>query len=197
MVIIKPWLIIYIVLVMSKIVPSMHIHNTMLIFILTSAIVLVSYTDPTLAVILLTCLVLNIDFDVANTSSDQLLESYRLGLDEFRTSSKPNRLRLPEESVVVEEKPIINNAINHIAEQPLLRNEPAPPQKKMNHVACNHHKHPKVEACDKRFIISQKMLSDAQTNIYDKKHVNMIPNETRDPNVNIQGTFDDVSGFNW
>lgn len=196
MVIIKPLLIIYIVLVMSKIVPSMQIHNTMLIFILTSAIVLVSYTDPTLAVILLTCLVLNIDFDVSN-NSDQPLESYRLGQTSYETSNETKPLRLPEESVVVEEKPIINNTINHIAEQPLLRNEPAPPQKKMNHVACNHHKHPKVDACDKRFIISQKMLSDAQTNIYDKKNVNMIPNETRDPNVNIQGTFDDVSGFNW
>lgn len=56
----------------------------------------------------------------------------------------------------------------------------------------------KNDECVPEFIISKEMLLNAQNNIFDKKNLDMFPNETNERDVNIQGYFFGdgiVSGF--
>lgn len=49
--------------------------------------------------------------------------------------------------------------------------------------------------CVPEFIISKQMLLNAQNNIFDKKNLDLFPNESNEKDVNIQGFFNDISGF--
>lgn len=51
------------------------------------------------------------------------------------------------------------------------------------------------EECVPEFIVSSDMLRAAQTNVVSAKNADLFPNETQDPNINIQGLFVDVSGY--
>lgn len=52
------------------------------------------------------------------------------------------------------------------------------------------------ESCIPEFIISKDMLFNAQNNIYDQKNMYSFPNETKQKHINIQGIYDDISGYN-
>jgi hypothetical protein len=52
-----------------------------------------------------------------------------------------------------------------------------------------------VDDCVPEFIISKKMLLNAQNNIFDTKNLDLFPNEINEKTVNIQGFYDDISGF--
>nr|QOI90420.1 hypothetical protein HWQ62_00284 [Pyramimonas orientalis virus] len=54
----------------------------------------------------------------------------------------------------------------------------------------------KNDECVPEFIISKKMLDNAQNNIVDNANVHKFPNEIQEEHVNIQGIFEDVSGYN-
>ena len=60
--IIKPILVVYTAFLLANVIPSLQIKQTMVVFALTSGVILVSYKDPTLSVMLLIALVINIDF---------------------------------------------------------------------------------------------------------------------------------------
>lgn len=53
-----------------------------------------------------------------------------------------------------------------------------------------------TEECIPEFIVSREMLRAAQNNVVNATNTNLFPNETRDPNINIQGLFSDISGYN-
>jgi hypothetical protein len=53
-----------------------------------------------------------------------------------------------------------------------------------------------LEECVPEFIISKKMLLNAQNNIVDENNIKKFPNEIEETGVNIQGFYDDISGFN-
>ena len=53
-----------------------------------------------------------------------------------------------------------------------------------------------TEDCIPEFIVSRDMLRAAQTNIVSATNTDLYPNETNDPNINIQGLFSDISGYN-
>ena len=61
-------------------------------------------------------------------------------------------------------------------------------------------KKPKVEDkpkdCIPEFIISKDMLLNAQNNIVDKNNLKKFPNEIKEKDVNIQGIYEDITGFN-
>lgn len=52
------------------------------------------------------------------------------------------------------------------------------------------------EECVPEFVVSADMLRAAQTNVVSAENADLFPNETRDPNINIQGLFTDLSGYN-
>jgi len=54
----------------------------------------------------------------------------------------------------------------------------------------------KDEECIPEFIISKDMLNRAQDNIVDNKNNNLFLNETKQNGVNIQGIYDDLTGYN-
>jgi len=54
----------------------------------------------------------------------------------------------------------------------------------------------KDEECIPEFIISKDMLNRAQNNIVDNKNNNLFLNETKQNGVNIQGIYDDLTGYN-
>lgn len=49
--------------------------------------------------------------------------------------------------------------------------------------------------CVPEFVISQQMLHNAQNNIFNEENMRMFPNETADKNINIQGVFDEITGY--
>lgn len=53
-----------------------------------------------------------------------------------------------------------------------------------------------TEECIPEFIVSRDMLRAAQNNVVSPTNANLFPNETKDPNINIQGLFTDISGYN-
>lgn len=53
-----------------------------------------------------------------------------------------------------------------------------------------------TEECIPEFIVSRDMLRAAQNNVVSATNANLFPNETKDPNINIQGLFTDISGYN-
>ena len=52
------------------------------------------------------------------------------------------------------------------------------------------------EECIPEFIISKEMLNRAQDNIVDDKNNNIYLNETNQNGVNIQGIYEDLTGYN-
>ena len=52
------------------------------------------------------------------------------------------------------------------------------------------------EECIPEFILSKEMLNRAQDNIVDDKNNNMYLNETNQNGVNIQGIYEDLTGYN-
>lgn len=52
------------------------------------------------------------------------------------------------------------------------------------------------EECIPEFIISKEMLNKAQDNIVDDKNNNMYLNEINQNGVNIQGIYEDLTGYN-
>lgn len=59
--------------------------------------------------------------------------------------------------------------------------------------------HDKTKLCDKSSNCCKKKMSltlqNIQNNIFDSNNFNIYPNETEDLNVNIQGVFQDISGY--
>lgn len=59
--------------------------------------------------------------------------------------------------------------------------------------------HNKTKLCDNASNCCKKKmnltLQNIQNNIFDSKNVDIYPNETEDLNVNIQGVFQDISGY--
>ena len=51
-------------------------------------------------------------------------------------------------------------------------------------------------SCIKEFIISKSMLEKAQNNIVKTINMQQYPNILKDNRVNIQGVYEDISGFN-
>jgi hypothetical protein len=58
----------------------------------------------------------------------------------------------------------------------------------------NNNKEPKGE-CIKEFLITKDMLSKTQNNVFNNENFHHYPNEINDKNANIQGIYDDVSGY--
>lgn len=52
------------------------------------------------------------------------------------------------------------------------------------------------DKCIPEFIISKEMLINAQNNIFDMETFDKYINETHTEGVNIQGVFDDITGYN-
>lgn len=53
----------------------------------------------------------------------------------------------------------------------------------------------KKEECIPEFIISKDMLNKAQNNIVDNNAINQFINETNTKGVNIQGVYEDITGY--
>jgi hypothetical protein len=190
--IIKPILVVYTAFLLANVIPSLQIKQTMVVFALTSGIILVSYKDPTLSVMLLIALVINIDFLGTTPMLEDIEKVVRIksqppmiqtvtpspmtGIDTRSVTDSPVRAR---------ETPSVTGSPVRASETPSVTDSPVRAIIET----------PSSNACDKSLIISKQMLANAQTNIYEKKNMNKYPNELNNPSVNIQGLYDDVSGF--
>lgn len=193
--VVKMVLLAAIVLSTTKVIPSAHMDPT----------VWFSVTVAILAVLA----GVGLGFDVAaillviaiiNTKSS--VESYRAG--NTRTAAPMSDGVVEEEEVeVVEDAKELETATPDNAgfivkpdEEPEMAPEeevqelpletPPPPA-----VATD-----EAEECIPEFIVSHDMLRAAQNNVVSDSNADLFPNETKDPNINIQGLFSDISGYN-
>jgi hypothetical protein len=66
--------------------------------------------------------------------------------------------------------------------------------KKSNSIIVNHNIDEKND-CLPEFIISKEMLSKVQNNISNLDNLDLYPNETQLEDVNIQGVYDEITGY--
>ena len=90
----------------------------------------------------------------------------------------------------------INNITNTLKypKKTLLEDEQEPASTKQE-LASTKRELAKDDECVPEFVISKEMLLNAQNNIFDKRNLNSFPNETNENDVNIQGVFNDINGY--
>lgn len=170
---IKIVLLLYLILRSSNILPNQnfslhnHLRNTFLVLLL----ILLSAHDPIVGMLVIVAILINLP----NEFTEKLFTNINKGDIEELVRTLPVMIdEPPAESVFVTKKPITTPPV----EQP-----PAVVP-------------PKDDDCVPEFIISKEMLFKAQNNIVNNDNLKKYPNELNDKNVNIQGFFHDVNGFN-
>jgi hypothetical protein len=86
-------------------------------------------------------------------------------------------------NIVIEEENIIEE--ENVEEEDI---------KKSNSIIVNHNIDEKND-CLPEFIISKEMLSKVQNNISNLDNLDLYPNETQLEDVNIQGVYDEITGY--
>ena len=223
--IIKPILVVYTAFLLANVIPSLQIKQTMVVFALTSGVILVSYKDPTLSVMLLIALVINIDFLDTTPRLEDIDKALRIRgqppmiqkVDTDTLSAVPSAMgietRLINQSAVPsamgsETPSAMGNPVRARSDtrqaSPVESSGSLPaetpsamgsPERARSETPSAMGSPSKNHACDKSLIISKQMLANAQTNVYEKKNMKKYPNDLNDLSVNIQGFYDDVSGF--
>ena len=186
-----------IVLFSTKMIESANVNlSTKMLPVVVLAIGLTGiYLDYNTAILLLTLFIVNVKGTVEKY--DTLVNSITVSDTEL----------VFEEDAALEETKFPTSASpqeDTIAELPLEEVPQEGPKVDADDVVSYHHGHSaddstkiaiKEEVCVPEFVISKNMLHNAQNNIFDEQNMNMFPNETRDKNINIQGFFEEVTGY--
>jgi hypothetical protein len=169
---IKILLLLYLVLRIINFLPSYNLTLTNYIqnVILSLLLVLLAAHDPIVCMLLLVAILIN----TKNDYTEQLFTNIKKEDIDKLTQTLTNNKTVPNKTVpnkTVPNKTVPNKTVSKIIENQL-------------------------EECVPEFIISKKMLLNAQNNIVDENNIKKFPNEIEETGVNIQGFYDDISGFN-
>jgi hypothetical protein len=95
-------------------------------------------------------------------------------------------------NIVIEEENVEEENIEeeNIEEENIIEED----IKKSNSIIVNHNIDEKND-CLPEFIISKEMLSKVQNNISNLDNLDLYPNETQLEDVNIQGVYDEITGY--
>lgn len=166
---IKIVLLLYLILRSSNILPNQNfsLHNHLRNTFLVLLLILLSAHDPVVGMLVIVAILINLP----NEFTEKLFTNINKGDIEELVRTLPVMIDEPlAESVFITKNP------------PPPVEQPVVPKKD--------------DDCVPEFIISKEMLSKAQNNIVNNDNLKKYPNELNDKNVNIQGFFHDVNGFN-
>lgn len=185
-----------IVLFSTKMIESANVNlSTKLLPVVVLVIGLTGiYLDYNTAILLLTLFIVNVKGTIEKY--DTLVNSITVSDTElvFEEDATLEETKFPTSTSPQEDT---------IAELPLEAVPQEGPKVDADDVVSYHHRHyaddskkiGKEEVCVPEFVISKNMLHNAQNNIFDEQNMSMFPNETRDKNINIQGFFEEVTGY--
>lgn len=169
---IKIVLLLYLILRSSNILPNQNfsLHNYLRNTFLILLLILLSAHDPIVGMLVIVAILINLP----NEFTEKLFTNINKGDIEELVRTLP---------VMIDEPP---------AESVFITKNPPPPPTPVEPPVVPK----KDDDCVPEFIISKEMLSKAQNNIVNNDNLKKYPNELNDKNVNIQGFFHDVTGFN-
>jgi hypothetical protein len=174
---IKILLLLYLVLRIINFLPSYNLTLTNYIqnVILSLLLVLLAAHDPIVCMLLLVAILIN----TKNDYTEQLFTNIKKEDIDKLTQTLTNNKTVPNKTVpnkTVPNKTVPNKTVPNKTVSKIIENQ--------------------LEECVPEFIISKKMLLNAQNNIVDENNIKKFPNEIEETGVNIQGFYDDISGFN-
>ena len=169
---IKILLLVYLVLRIINFIPSKNLilKNNLYNFFIFVLILLLAVLDPILSLLTIIAIILNTN----NESFETML--INISNNEINDLTK-TLLQKKIKNIVIEEENIIEEDI-----------------KKSNSIIVNHNIDEKND-CLPEFIISKEMLSKVQNNISNLDNLDLYPNETQLEDVNIQGVYDEITGY--
>ena len=174
---IKILLLVYLVLRIINFIPSKNLilKNNLYNFFIFVLILLLAVLDPILGFLTIIAIILNTN----NESFETML--INISNNEIHDLTK-TLLQKKIKNIVIEEE---NIEEENVVEEDI---------KKSNSIIVNHNIDEKND-CLPEFIISKEMLSKVQNNISNLDNLDLYPNETQLEDVNIQGVYDEITGY--
>ena len=174
---IKILLLVYLVLRIINFIPSKNLilKNNLYNFFIFVLILLLAVLDPILGFLTIIAIILNTN----NESFETML--INISNNEIHDLTK-TLLQKKIKNIVIEEE---NIKEENVEEEDI---------KKSNSIIVNHNIDEKND-CLPEFIISKEMLSKVQNNISNLDNLDLYPNETQLEDVNIQGVYDEITGY--
>ena len=174
---IKILLLVYLVLRIINFIPSKNLilKNNLYNFFIFVLILLLAVLDPILGFLTIIAIILNTN----NESFETML--INISNNEIHDLTK-TLLQKKIKNIVIEEE---NVEEENVEEEDI---------KKSNSIIVNHNIDEKND-CLPEFIISKEMLSKVQNNISNLDNLDLYPNETQLEDVNIQGVYDEITGY--
>ena len=165
---IKIVLIVYSLLRLINFIPNQKftLDNYLQNTVLILLLVLLAAHDPSMCVLVLVAILVN--------TPNEYREKLFTNINKNEINNITNTLKYPKKTLHEDER-----------EPASTKREPASTQKTQA----------KDDECVPEFVISKEMLLNAQNNIFDKRNLNSFPNETNENDVNIQGVFNDINGY--
>lgn len=174
---IKILLLVYLVLRIINFIPSKNLilKNNLYNFFIFVLILLLAVLDPILGLLTIIAIILNTNNESFETMLINISNNEIHDLTKTLLQKKIKNIVIEEENI--EEENIIEEDI-----------------KKSNSIIVNHNIDEKND-CLPEFIISKEMLSKVQNNISNLDNLDLYPNETQLEDVNIQGVYDEITGY--
>lgn len=174
---IKILLLVYLVLRIINFIPSKNLilKNNLYNFFIFVLILLLAVLDPILGLLTIIAIILNTNNESFETMLINISNNEINDLTKTLLQKKIKNIVIEEENI--EEENIIEEDI-----------------KKSNSIIVNHNIDEKND-CLPEFIISKEMLSKVQNNISNLDNLDLYPNETQLEDVNIQGVYDEITGY--
>jgi hypothetical protein len=166
---IKIVLLVYLVLRLVNFIPNQNftLDNFLQNTLLVLLLILLAAHDPSVCLLIIVAILIN--------TPNQYREKLFTNIDKNEIKNITNTLQ---------------------PSQPSQPSSPSPKDDTNTQVKTSSTKSTNKNDCIPEFIISKKMLSNAQNNIFDEKNMNVFPNEINESDVNIQGVFNDIKGYN-
>ena len=165
---IKIVLIVYSLLRLINFIPNQKftLDNYLQNTVLILLLVLLAAHDPSMCVLVLVAILVN--------TPNEYREKLFTNINKNEINNITNTLKYPKKTLLEDEQ------------------EPASTKQEL---ASTKRELAKDDECVPEFVISKEMLLNAQNNIFDKRNLNSFPNETNENDVNIQGVFNDINGY--
>jgi hypothetical protein len=165
---IKIVLIVYSLLRLINFIPNQKftLDNYLQNTVLILLLVLLAAHDPSMCVLVLVAILVN--------TPNEYREKLFTNINKNEINNITNTLKYPKKTLLEDEQ------------------EPASTKQEL---ASTKKTQAKDDECVPEFVISKEMLLNAQNNIFDKRNLNSFPNETNENDVNIQGVFNDINGY--